>query len=102
MKTVNKCNYRDYDVILYPLLTEKSNLMTASSQYFFAVARDSSKPEIKKAIENLFRVKVKSVNTLIKKGKTRIFRGRRGVQNDTKKAMVCLEAGQKIDFSTGV
>lgn len=102
MKKVNKLNYRDYDVILHPLLTEKSNLMTASAQYFFAVSRDASKPEIKKAIEGLFNVKVKSVNTLIKKGKNRVFRGRRGRLSDTKRAMVCLEAGQKIDFSTGV
>ncbi len=102
MKTAKKLNYRDYEIILYPLLTEKSNMMTSNAQYFFAVRKDASKPEIKSAIENLFHVKVQAVNTLIKKGKTRIFKGRRGVQSDVKKAMVCLEAGQKIDFSTGV
>lgn len=102
MKEKNKTDFRDYNVILYPLLTEKSNLMTESAQYFFAVARDASKPEIKKAIEHLFNVKVKAVNTLIKKGKRRVFRGKPGMQSDMKKAMVCLEAGQKIDFTTGV
>jgi len=102
MKKANKVDYRDYDIMLHPLLTEKSNLMTEKGQYFFAVTRDASKPEIKKAVETLFNVKVKSVNTLIRKGKTRVFRGKRGIQSDAKKAMVCLEVGQKIDFSSGV
>jgi large subunit ribosomal protein L23 len=102
MKNDKKLNYRDYEVILYPLLTEKSNMMTANAQYFFAVKKDATKPEIKKAVENLFQVKVSSVNTLIRKGKKKVFRGRRGMQSDAKKAMVCLAAGQKIDFSTGV
>nr|WP_207216312.1 50S ribosomal protein L23 [Candidatus Finniella inopinata] len=97
-----KNTFRDYDVIRYPLLTEKSNMLTEKSQYFFAVALDATKTEIKQAVENLFKVKVVAVNTLIRKGKTRVFKGRKGVQNDLKKAMVSLAPGQKLDISSGV
>jgi large subunit ribosomal protein L23 len=102
MKTPHKTLLRDYDVIRYPLLTEKSNTLTDQSQYFFAVSLDANKSEIKRAIENLFKVKVASVNTLIRKGKNKVFRGRRGLQSDMKKAMVRLKAGQKLDITTGV
>lgn len=102
MKTKQKASFRDYDVIRYPLLTEKSNLLTEKSQYFFVVSLDSNKKEIKQAIENLFHVKVVAVNTLIRKGKQRVFKGRKGLQSDMKKAMVSLEPGQKLDMTTGV
>jgi large subunit ribosomal protein L23 len=102
MKTPQKKSFRDYDIIRYPLLTEKSNAVTDQSQYFFAVSLDANKSEIKQAIENLFQVKVASVNTLIKKGKNKVFRGRRGIQSDVKKAMVRLKPGQKLDITAGV
>ncbi|MCX7338700.1 MAG: 50S ribosomal protein L23 [Alphaproteobacteria bacterium] len=97
-----RINLNLYDVIRYPVLTEKSNLMTEGNQYFFAVAKDANKGDIKQAVELVFDVKVKSVNTLIRKGKTRTFRGRKGRQSDVKRAMVSLESGQIIDFSSGV
>lgn len=97
-----KQHLRDYDVVVRPILTEKSNMQTESAQYFFQVSLDSTKPEIKAAIERLFNVKVKSVNTLIRKGKTKRFRGRLGIQKDMKKAMVLLQPGQRIDLSSGV
>ena len=102
MKTSQKNTFRNYDVIRYPLLTEKSNSVADQSQYFFAVALDATKHEIKQAIEGLFQVKVTSVNTLIRKGKSKVFRGRRGLQSDMKKAMVRLQAGQKLDITAGV
>ena len=77
-------------------------MLTEKSQYFFAVSLDSNKKEIKQAIENLFHVKVVAVNTLIRKGKQRVFKGRKGLQSDMKKAMVSLEPGQKLDMTTGV
>lgn len=102
MKGSSKVHLRDYDVIRYPLLTEKSNSLTEKSQYFFAVDLKANKTEIKKAVENLFQVKVYSVNTLIKKGKQKTFKGRRGTQSDLKKAMVCLAPGYKLDLSAGI
>jgi large subunit ribosomal protein L23 len=102
MKISQKQSFHDYDVIRYPLLTEKSNSVTDQSQYFFAVSLDANKGEIKQAIENLFQVKVDSVNTLIRKGKNKVFRGRRGTQSDVKKAMVRLKPGQKLDITAGV
>lgn len=102
MKTSQKNVLRHYDVIRYPLLTEKSNSVADQSQYFFAVSLNATKPEIKNAIESLFEVKVASVNTLIRKGKKKVFKGRRGVQSDIKKAMVRLQPGQKLDITAGV
>lgn len=102
MKTSQKNILRHYDVIRYPLLTEKSNSVADQSQYFFAVSLNATKPEIKNAIESLFEVKVASVNTLIRKGKKKVFKGRRGVQSDIKKAMVRLQPGQKLDITAGV
>ncbi len=91
-----------FDIIRSPILTEKSNLMTTHGQYFFNVSLTASKPEIKEAIESVFGVEVESVNTLVRKGKQRIFRGRRGKLSDVKKAMIRLKAGQRIDVATGV
>lgn len=100
--TATKFSLRDYEVIVSPLLTEKSTQMTQFGHYFFEVSTDATKPEIKGAVERLFGVKVKSVNTSVRKGKTRRFKGREGIQSDKKRAMVCLESGQTIDFSNGV
>lgn len=93
---------RMYNVILSPVITEKSTLGGEYSQVTFKVAQDSTKPEIKQAIEALFDVKVKAVNTLIQKGKVKRFRGRLGKRNDVKKAIVTLEEGQMIDVTTGI
>lgn len=102
MKLDKKIALRDYDVIRYPLVSEKSNTMSAFGQYFFAVLPSADKAQIKSAVENIFKVKVKAVNTLIKKGKRKTFKGKKGVQSDLKKAMVTLESGHTIDLTAGV
>ena len=89
-----------YDVIRAPLVTEKSTMVSESSQIMFKVAMSATKPDIKEAIERLFSVKVLAVNTLIRKGKNKRFRGVKGRQSDFKKAIVTLEAGQTIDITT--
>ena len=93
---------RHYDVILAPLVTEKATAASEHNQVIFRVALGATKPEIKEAVETLFKVKVKGVNTLIKKGKTKRFRGVRGFQGDFKKAVVTLEEGHTIDITTGL
>lgn len=93
---------RHYDVIVSPVITEKSTLVSDNNQVVFNVARDASKPEIKAAIEALFSVKVKAVNTLVRKGKVKRFRGIKGRQSDKKMAIVTLAEGQSIDVATGV
>ncbi len=93
---------RHYDVIRSPSITEKSTLLSEQNQVVFNVARDATKPAIKAAVEALFGVKVKAVNTLLRKGKTRRFRGIAGRQKDVKKAIVTLVDGQSIDVSTGL
>ena len=93
---------RMYNIILAPVITEKSTLGGEHNQVTFRVAKDSTKPEIKQAVEALFDVKVKAVNTLNQKGKIKRFRGRLGKRNDVKKAIVTLEEGQMIDVTTGI
>lgn len=93
---------RHYDVIVSPVITEKSTLVSEHNQVVFNVARDASKPEIKAAVEALFGVKVKSVNTMLRKGKVKRFRGITGKQSDIKKAVVTLVDGQSIDVATGL
>ena len=93
---------RHYDVIVSPVITEKATAQSEYNKVVFNVSKDATKPQIKEAVEKLFDVKVKSVNTLVRKGKVKIFRGRRGVQSDVKKAVVTLEEGQKIDITTGL
>lgn len=93
---------RHYDVIVSPVITEKSTLVGENNQVVFNVAKDASKPEIKAAVEALFSVKVTAVNTLVRKGKTKRFRGIKGRQSDVKKAIVTLEDGQAIDVATGL
>ncbi|MBL4599110.1 MAG: 50S ribosomal protein L23 [Rhizobiaceae bacterium] len=93
---------RHYDVIVSPAITEKSTLASEANQVVFNVAKNASKPEIKQAVEALFGVKVKAVNTLIRKGKVKRFRGMVGKQKDVKKAIVTLVDGQSIDVTTGL
>jgi large subunit ribosomal protein L23 len=93
---------RHYDVILSPVITEKATMASEKNQVLFKVARTATKPQIKEAVEKLFNVKVKAVNTLVRKGKTRIFRGMKGELSDVKKAIVTLEEGHRIDVTTGL
>jgi large subunit ribosomal protein L23 len=93
---------RHYDVIVSPAITEKTTLVSEYNQVVFNVAKTATKPEIKAAVEALFGVKVTAVNTLLRKGKTRRFRGFAGKQKDVKKAIVTLAEGQTIDVSTGL
>jgi large subunit ribosomal protein L23 len=93
---------RHYDVIVSPAITEKSTLVSEQNQVVFNVAKGASKPEIKAAIEALFSVKVTAVNTLVRKGKVKRFRGVVGRQRDVKKAIVTLADGHSIDVSTGL
>ncbi len=91
-----------YDIIRNPLVTEKSTLGSQHGQVTFHVPLSATKPRIKQAIELLFGVKVKGVNTLIVKGKTKRFKGVLGRRSDVKKAIVTLEDGQTIDVGTGI
>ena len=93
---------RNYDVIVAPVVTEKSTLVSEQNQVVFKVAKDATKPQIKKAVEQLFGVKVTAVNTALRKGKVKRFRGRLGKQSDTKRAFVRLAEGQAIDVTTGL
>ena len=93
---------RMYDLILAPVITEKSNLGSAHNQVTFRVPLSATKPEIKAAVEGLFKVKVTAVNTLVHKGKTKRFKGIPGRRSDTKKAVVTLAEGQQIDVTTGI
>ncbi len=93
---------RLYEVIRRPIVTEKSTLGSEHNQVSFQVPLDASKPEIKAAVESLFSVKVKAVNTMRQTGKVKRFRGRLGKRADTKKAYVTLEEGHSIDVTTGI
>ena len=93
---------RTFELLRQPVITEKSTLLSEFNQVSFRVPMDASKPEIKAAVEDLFKVNVKAVNTLISKGKTKKFRGHDGKRNDTKKAIITLAEGQSIDITTGV
>ena len=91
-----------YDTIVAPVITEKSTLASENNQVVFKVALDATKPMIKEAVEGLFKVDVKAVNTVRVKGKTKRFRGQLGRRNDYKKAIVTLADGQMIDVTTGL
>lgn len=93
---------RHYDVILSPVITEKATLASDKNQVMFKVARNATKPQIKEAVEKLFDVKVKGVNTLVRKGKVKAFKGTVGTQSPTKRAIVTLEEGHTIDVTTGL
>ena len=91
-----------YDVIVSPVITEKSTIASENNQVVFNVRRGATKPQIKRAVEQLFDVKVTAVNTLNRKGKVKRFKGILGRRKDTKKAIVTLEEGQRIDVTTGL
>ena len=91
-----------YDLIRKPIITEKATLASEGGAVVFEVAMDATKPEIKKAVEALFNVKVKAVNTTITKGKVKKFKGRPGKRRDVKKAYVTLVEGNTIDVTTGL
>jgi len=91
-----------YDVIVKPIITEKATMASESGAVVFQVTKTATKPAIKEAVEALFGVKVKAVNTTVTKGKTKRFRGQPGVRSDVKKAYVTLEDGNTIDVSTGL
>jgi len=91
-----------YDLIKKPIITEKATMASENGAVVFQVAMDASKPMIKEAVEAVFGVKVKAVNTVVTKGKAKKFRGRPGERSDKKKAYVTLEAGNTIDVATGL
>lgn len=91
-----------YDVIVRPVITEKATAASEHNKVVFKVSRTASKPEIKAAVEALFGVKVDSVNTLVTKGKKKIFKGRAGQRSDVKKAVVTLSEGQSLDVMAGL
>jgi large subunit ribosomal protein L23 len=91
-----------HDVIRSPVITEKSTAASEHNKVVFTVAKAATKGDVKAAVEALFKVKVKAVNTLVRKGKTRRFRGIKGRTSDFKRAIVTLEEGQSIDVTTGL
>jgi large subunit ribosomal protein L23 len=93
---------RHYDVIIAPVITEKATMASEHNKVMFKVARSATKPQIKEAVEKLFDVKVKSVNTLLRGGKIKAFKGTVGQQSETKRAIVTLEEGHRIDVTTGL
>ncbi len=93
---------RHYDVIVQPVITEKSTAASEYNKVVFKVRNNATKPQIKDAVEKLFDVKVKSVNTLVRKGKIKAFKQTIGKQSDTKRAIVTLEEGHRIDVTTGL
>ena len=92
---------RHYDVIVSPAITEKSTMASEQNQVVFNVARKASKPEIKAAVEALFKVTVTKVNTIVTKGKTKRWKGKPYQRSDFKKAIVTLAEGQSIDITEG-
>uniref|UniRef100_Q07KM0 Large ribosomal subunit protein uL23 n=1 Tax=Rhodopseudomonas palustris (strain BisA53) TaxID=316055 RepID=Q07KM0_RHOP5 len=93
---------RHYDIIVSPVVTEKATMASEHNKIVFKVAAKATKPQIKDAVEKLFDVKVKSVNTLVRKGKSKAFKGTFGTQSDSKRAIVTLEEGHRIDVTTGL
>lgn len=91
-----------FDIIRSPVITEKATALSEHNKVVFKVASDATKPQIKQAVEKLFDVKVTSVNTLVRKGKEKRFRGTIGRQSDVKKAIVTLAEGHSIDVTTGL
>ena len=93
---------RHYDIIVAPVVTEKATMASEHNKVVFKVASKATKPQIKEAVEKLFDVKVKNVNTLIRQGKVKMFKNRVGQQSDVKRAIVTLEEGHRIDVTTGL
>ena len=92
----------NHDIILSPVITEKSTKLSEVNQVVFRVPLTATKPQIAKAVEALFKVKVKAVNTVRAKGKPKSWRGQRYTRSDMKKAIVTLEEGHQIDITTGL
>ena len=101
-KSENAVTTESMEIIRRPIITEKAMKGSEHNQVVFQVALSATKPEIKKAVEAVFGVKVKSVNTLRQIGKQKLFRGRKGVRSETKKAIITLAEGQSIDVTAGV
>ena len=101
-KAENTVSVETMEIIRRPLITEKAMKGAEHNQVVFQVSLTATKPEIKKAVETVFGVKVKSVNTLRQIGKQKMFRGRKGVRSEVKKAIVTLAEGQSIDVTAGV
>lgn len=101
-KQAQAVDNRHFDVVVAPVITEKSTLLSEHNAVVFKVAKDASKPEIKAAVEALFGVSVKAVNTLVQKGKTKRWKGKPYTRSDVKKAIVTLADGQSIDVTTGI
>jgi len=93
---------RHYDTIVAPVITEKTSILSENNQVVFEVARAATKTEIKDAVEQLFKVKVTAVNTMVTKGKTKRFRGIAGRRRDVKKAVITLKDGDSIDIASGL
>ena len=93
---------RHYDIVLAPHITEKSTMLSENNAVVFKVAGTASKPEIKAAVEALFKVKVTGVNTIVQKGKTKKWKGKPYTRSDMKKAIVTLAEGDQIDVTTGL
>ena len=102
MKKITLTKEAMYRIVRAPVITEKATRGSEHNQVTFKVALDATKPEIAAAVEGLFGVKVKAVNTLRTEGKKKLFRGMKGQRSDIKKAIVTLEPGQTIDVTTGV
>jgi len=101
-KNVKMSEIQAYDLIRSPMVTEKSTMGSEHNQVTFRVPLSATKPEIRAAVETVFKVKVKAVNTLRQKGKTKQFRGKKGRRPDFKKAIVSLAEGQTIDVTSGI
>ena len=91
-----------YNTVIAPIITEKATKISEKNQYVFKVKIDSNKKEIKQAIEKLFKVKIKKIKTIKIKGKTKTFKGTKGRRSDYKKAIICLDKGENLDYSGGV
>ena len=101
-KKAEAVDTRHYDVVLSPVITEKTTLLSEHNAVVFRVAQDATKPAIKAAVEALFNVSVTKVNTLVTKGKTKRWKGRPYTRSDVKKAVVTLAEGQSIDVTSGI
>jgi large subunit ribosomal protein L23 len=93
---------KHYDTIIAPVITEKATLLSEQNKVVFRVPLNATKKDVKEAVEKLFNVKVGAVNTVVRKGKTKHFRGILGKRSDTKNAVVTLLEGYSIDVTTGL
>ena len=101
-ETKRQARERHYDTVVAPVITEKSTIAAENNQHVFRVRNGATKPEIKEAVEALFKVEVAAVNTMVTKGKSKRFRGRPYTRSDVKKAIVTLKDGHSIDVTTGL